>query len=58
MGRLIPLKGCDLPLRGEASLLRRRDARFTVIRDRPERMSLQHLTHVLEIEGAVTFYVG
>src|SRR5262249_49875437 len=55
VGRLIPLKGCDLALRAAAPLLRTDAARFTVVGDGPERTSLQNLAKDLEIHGAVTF---
>jgi glycosyltransferase involved in cell wall biosynthesis len=55
VGRLIPLKACDLALRAAARLLRGGAAHFTVVGDGPERESLQHLTKSLGIEGAVSF---
>jgi len=55
VGRLIPLKACDLALRGAAQLLRAGAAHFTVVGDGPERESLQQLTKTLEIDNAVTF---
>jgi glycosyltransferase involved in cell wall biosynthesis len=55
VGRLIPLKSCDIALRGAAQLLRAGAAHFTVVGDGPERESLQNLTKSLGIEGAVSF---
>jgi glycosyltransferase involved in cell wall biosynthesis len=55
VGRLIPLKACDLALRGSAHLLRRAAAHFTVVGDGPERKNLQDLAISLGIEKAVTF---
>jgi glycosyltransferase involved in cell wall biosynthesis len=55
VGRLIPLKACDIALRGAAQLLRAGAAHFTVVGDGPERESLQHITKSLGIEGAVSF---
>jgi glycosyltransferase involved in cell wall biosynthesis len=55
VGRLIPLKACDIALRGAAQLLRTGAAHFTVVGDGPERESLQQLTKSLGIESAVSF---
>ena len=55
VGRLIPLKACDLALRASAGLLRSGQALFTVVGDGPERESLQQLTKSLGIDAAVTF---
>lgn len=55
VGRLIPLKGCDIALRGAAQLLRSGAARFTVVGDGPQRESLQQLARSLGVEGAVSF---
>ena len=55
VGRLIPLKACDLALRGSAHLLRTGAADFTVVGDGPERKNLQDLAISLGIEKAVTF---
>lgn len=55
VGRLIPLKACDLALRAAAGLLRVGAAHFTVVGDGPERESLQVLTKSLGIGNAVTF---
>jgi len=55
VGRLIPLKACDLALRAAASLLRAGLARFTIVGDGPERESLQALTKSLGVENAVSF---
>jgi glycosyltransferase involved in cell wall biosynthesis len=55
VGRLIPLKACDLALRGSAHLLRTGAAQFTVVGDGPERRNLQELAASLGIDKAVTF---
>ena len=55
VGRLIPLKACDLALRAAASLLRAGAAKLTVVGDGPERESLQQLTKSLGVESAVSF---
>ena len=55
IGGLIPLKACDLALRGAAPLLRDKVAHFTVIGDGPERQRLEKLTRSLGVEKAVTF---
>jgi glycosyltransferase involved in cell wall biosynthesis len=55
VGRLIPLKACDLALRAAAPLLRGGVAQFTVVGDGPERGNLENLTRSLGIAQAVTF---
>lgn len=55
IGRLIPLKACDLALRGAASLLRDGQARFTIIGDGQEREALAQLATSLGIADAVEF---
>jgi glycosyltransferase involved in cell wall biosynthesis len=55
VGRLIPLKACDLALRAAADLLRAGTAHFTVVGDGVERKKLQELVVSLGIEKAVTF---
>jgi glycosyltransferase involved in cell wall biosynthesis len=55
VGRLIPLKGCDLALRGAAALLRSGSAHLMVVGDGPERASLQELANSLGVQDAVTF---
>jgi glycosyltransferase involved in cell wall biosynthesis len=55
VGRLIPLKACDLALRGAAQLLRSGQAHFTVVGDGPERAALHELAIALGIQQAVTF---
>lgn len=55
VGRLIPLKACDLALRASAHLLRTGAAHFTVVGDGAERKTLQELAISLGIEQAVTF---
>ena len=44
VGRLIPLKACDIALKGAAQLLRAGAAHFTIVGDGPQRESLQQLT--------------
>jgi glycosyltransferase involved in cell wall biosynthesis len=55
VGRLIPLKACDVALHASADLLREGAAHFTVVGDGPERDNLQQLTRQLGIDNAVTF---
>jgi glycosyltransferase involved in cell wall biosynthesis len=55
VGGLIPLKACDLALRGAAPLLRAGLARFTVVGDGPEQPRLEQLAKSLGIGHAVTF---
>ena len=55
VGSLIPLKACDLALRGAAPLLRSDLARFTVVGDGPERNRLEQLARSLGVEKAVSF---
>jgi glycosyltransferase involved in cell wall biosynthesis len=55
VGRLIPLKACDLALRAAAPLLRARKAKFTIVGDGPQRNSLEKLTESLGVEDRVTF---
>ena len=55
VGGLVPLKACDLALRGAAALLRSDMARFTVVGDGRERNRLEQLTRSLGIEKAVSF---
>jgi len=55
VGRLIPLKGCDLALRAAAPLLRAHLARFTIVGDGSERESLQELATSLGVDDAVYF---
>ena len=55
VGRLIPLKACDVALRAAAGLLRAGRGHFTVVGDGPERESLQQLSKSLGIHDAVTF---
>src|SRR5207247_6904931 len=55
VGRLIPLKACDLALRGAAQLLRAGAANFTIVGDGPERESLLQLARSLGVEGSVSF---
>jgi glycosyltransferase involved in cell wall biosynthesis len=52
---LIPLKACDLALRGAAPLLKADLARFTVVGHGPERDRLEQLTESLEIQNSVQF---
>jgi glycosyltransferase involved in cell wall biosynthesis len=55
VGRLIPLKACDVALHAAADLLRDGAADFTVVGDGPERENLEELTRQLGIDKAVTF---
>jgi glycosyltransferase involved in cell wall biosynthesis len=55
VGRLIPLKACDLALWASCELLRSGAAHLTVVGDGPERGSLERLTIAPGIEHAVTF---
>jgi glycosyltransferase involved in cell wall biosynthesis len=55
VGRLIPLKACDLALRASAELLRTGAAHFTVVGDGQERERLEKLAKELGIDAAVTF---
>ena len=55
VGRLIPLKACDLALRSAAPLLRSGAAHFTIVGDGPQREALQELARTLDIEEAVSF---
>jgi glycosyltransferase involved in cell wall biosynthesis len=55
VGRLIPLKACDLALRAAAHLLQSGAAEFTVVGDGVERKNLQALVSSLGIEKMVTF---
>lgn len=55
VGRLIPLKACDLALRAAAPLLSSGKAHFTIVGDGPERGNLQSLAESLQIADAVTF---
>jgi glycosyltransferase involved in cell wall biosynthesis len=55
IGSLIPLKACDLALRGAAHLLRANVAHFTVVGDGPERNCLEQLTRSLGVNEVVSF---
>jgi glycosyltransferase involved in cell wall biosynthesis len=55
VGRLIPLKACDIALKGAAPLLRSGAAHFTVVGDGPQQASLRELAHSLGVESAVSF---
>jgi glycosyltransferase involved in cell wall biosynthesis len=55
VGRLIPLKACDLALRAAAPLLRSGAAHFTVVGDGPQRQKLVELATSLDVEGGVSF---
>src|SRR5262245_34330108 len=55
VGRLIPLKACDLAMQAAADLLRTRQCYLTVVGDGPERESLQQLAKSLGVEDRVTF---
>ena len=55
VGRLIPLKACDLALRAASELLRTGKGHFTVVGDGPEKERLHDLAKSLSIDNAVTF---
>ena len=55
VGRLIPLKACDLALRAAAPLLRKGLARFTFVGDGSERQRLENLTESLQVASEVSF---
>jgi glycosyltransferase involved in cell wall biosynthesis len=55
VGRLIPLKACDIALRAAAPLLRAGAARFTVVGDGPERQNLRDLVKSIGVEDHVAF---
>lgn len=55
VGGLIPLKACDLALRGAAPLLREHLARFTVVGDGSERNHLEQLVRSLGVDKEVVF---
>jgi glycosyltransferase involved in cell wall biosynthesis len=55
VGGLVPIKACDLALRAAAAILRRGEARFTIVGDGPERGGLEELTRSLGIEKCVSF---
>lgn len=56
LGSLIPLKACDLALRGAAPLLKEGLARLTIVGDGPERQRLEKLTRSLGVDKSVSFY--
>ena len=55
VGRLIPLKACDLALQAVAELLASGTAKFTIVGDGPERENLLKLATSLGVANAVTF---
>lgn len=55
VGRLIPLKACDLALRAAAHQLRSGSAEFRIVGDGPERKNLEDLANSLGVEREVTF---
>lgn len=55
VGGLIPCKGCDLALRGAASVLRSSEATFTILGDGPERPRLEELARSLSVDKNVLF---
>ena len=56
LGSLIPLKACDLALRGAAPLVKEGLAHLTIVGDGPERQRLHELTRSLGVDKAVSFY--
>ncbi len=55
VGGLFPVKAVDLALRGAAPLLRKDQARFTVVGDGPERSNLERLAKTLNVAQNVLF---
>jgi glycosyltransferase involved in cell wall biosynthesis len=55
VGRLIPLKACDLAIRAATPLLRSGAAHLTIVGDGPERERLEQLAESLGVGGAVSF---
>jgi glycosyltransferase involved in cell wall biosynthesis len=55
VNRLVSLKAVDLGLRGMASLLRKGNARLSIVGDGPERERLENLVDELKIRDGVTF---
>lgn len=55
VGRLVPLKACDLALEAAAPLLRDGRATFTIVGDGRERDALEALVDRLDIRAAVRF---
>lgn len=55
VGGLVPIKGCDLALRGAASLLQRGLAHLTIVGDGPERNRLEQLAQSLGVEKETLF---
>jgi glycosyltransferase involved in cell wall biosynthesis len=55
VGGLIPLKACDLALRGAAPLMREHLASFTVVGDGSERNRLEQLVRSLGVDEDVSF---
>lgn len=55
VGRLIPLKACDLAIHAAAALLRRKAAHLTVVGDGPERAALEAIADGLGVRDGVTF---
>lgn len=55
VGRLIPLKACDIALRAALPLLQSGAAHFAIVGDGPERQHLADLARSLGIDDAVSF---
>lgn len=55
VNRLVPLKACDIGLRGAAALLREGRAHLSILGEGPERERLENLTDELGVRSAVTF---
>lgn len=55
VGRLVPLKACDLALRGAANLLSKGQAHLTILGGGPEKARLEALARDLHIDEGVTF---
>jgi glycosyltransferase involved in cell wall biosynthesis len=55
VGRLIPLKGCDMIIEAAADLLRAGDMQLVIVGDGPQRHELEAQTRQLGVEHAVQF---
>jgi glycosyltransferase involved in cell wall biosynthesis len=55
VGRLIPLKACDIALKGAAQQLRAGAAHFTIVGDGPHKEALLELARSLGVQDAVSF---
>ena len=55
VGGLVPIKGCDMAIRGATNLLRERRAELTIVGEGPEQDNLERLVQSLGIGSAVSF---